>query len=245
MPPKRSNLSPTSKGARSKSRDRAQETPEQQQQRLAIQRATNQARRAQETPEQQQQRLAIDRASHQTKREQETPEQRQQRLAQDALSHQRDPVQDQQQHLVSKCYTPPLTPSPAFASGSLRTLEKRSVPQGPQMVISAVPSLSAPPGGNRPRVPALVASAPDLFLHLAPPPPVHNQAGPVQIVVGQALNYMPNVQYDKHKNIVIGKMEHTCSHCQASKWAGEAPGLCCSWGKVVLPLLAPPPEPLK
>ncbi len=91
-----------------------------------------------------------------------------------------------------------------------------------------------------------MTSAPDVFLHPAPPPPpVHNQAGPVQIVVGQALNYMPNVQYDKHKNIVIGKMEHTCSHCQASKWAGEAPGLCCSGGKVVFPLLAPPPKPLK
>ncbi|XP_065654837.1 uncharacterized protein LOC136081451 [Hydra vulgaris] len=40
-------------------------------------------------------------------------------------------------------------------------------------------------------------------------------------------------------------MEVVCQHCSAHKWKGEAPGLCCNNGKVVLPALIPPPDPLK
>jgi hypothetical protein len=39
-------------------------------------------------------------------------------------------------------------------------------------------------------------------------------------------------------------MEIVCNHCAALKFAGETPGLCCLSGKVKLPLLPPPPEPL-
>jgi len=35
-----------------------------------------------------------------------------------------------------------------------------------------------------------------------------------------------------------------CEFCQAMKWPLEAPGLCCSGGKVLLNKIADPPEPL-
>ena len=39
-------------------------------------------------------------------------------------------------------------------------------------------------------------------------------------------------------------MHIVCEHCAALKFSGETPGLCCLNGKVKLPLLTPPPEPL-
>ena len=43
----------------------------------------------------------------------------------------------------------------------------------------------------------------------------------------------------------IGSMDKVCQHCQAFKWEKEAPGMCCNSGKLQLPLLACPDEPLK
>jgi hypothetical protein len=40
-------------------------------------------------------------------------------------------------------------------------------------------------------------------------------------------------------------MTVVCPYCDALKWRGEAPGMCCSSGKVSLPELRPPPEPLE
>ncbi|GBN99394.1 hypothetical protein AVEN_56491-1 [Araneus ventricosus] len=40
-------------------------------------------------------------------------------------------------------------------------------------------------------------------------------------------------------------MSVTCEHCEAKKWKGEAPGMCCNRGKVQLPRLIDPPEPLR
>ena len=39
-------------------------------------------------------------------------------------------------------------------------------------------------------------------------------------------------------------MDIVCEHRTALKFSGETPGLCCLNGKVKLPLLTPPPEPL-
>ncbi|KAF0291990.1 hypothetical protein FJT64_009934 [Amphibalanus amphitrite] len=41
----------------------------------------------------------------------------------------------------------------------------------------------------------------------------------------------------------IGRMEHVCGFCGALRWAKEAPGSCCSKGKVAPPFHpSPPPE---
>jgi hypothetical protein len=62
---------------------------------------------------------------------------------------------------------------------------------------------------------------------------------------GEAFRYDPANNYDSHPQLHIGQMTHVCSNCHALKWLGEAPGMCCSGGKVRLPALRPPPEPLE
>ncbi|RCN48933.1 hypothetical protein ANCCAN_05042 [Ancylostoma caninum] len=59
-----------------------------------------------------------------------------------------------------------------------------------------------------------------------------------------AFRYDPNYNYREHPRVVIGKMDVICPHCQAKRFRGETPGMCCSGGKVKLPPLNPPPEPL-
>lgn len=62
---------------------------------------------------------------------------------------------------------------------------------------------------------------------------------------GEAFKYDPTKNYDNHPQLYIGQMTHVCSHGGALKWPGEAPGMCCSNGKVKLPPLRGPPEPLE
>ncbi|CAF1647279.1 unnamed protein product [Didymodactylos carnosus] len=62
---------------------------------------------------------------------------------------------------------------------------------------------------------------------------------------GEAFRYYPANNYDSHPQLHIGQMTDVCSYCDALKWPGEVPGMCCSGGKVRLPALRPPPEPLK
>ncbi|XP_067930828.1 uncharacterized protein [Watersipora subatra] len=40
-------------------------------------------------------------------------------------------------------------------------------------------------------------------------------------------------------------MSKICHHCQALKWKDEAPGVCCANGKVKIPVITAPPEPLQ
>jgi hypothetical protein len=59
-----------------------------------------------------------------------------------------------------------------------------------------------------------------------------------------AFQYDCTIDYNSHPFVRIGPMEIVCNHCGALKFAGETPGLCYLSGKVKLPLLPPPPEPL-
>lgn len=59
-----------------------------------------------------------------------------------------------------------------------------------------------------------------------------------------AFNYDPTIDYNVHPNINIGSMDQLCVHCKAFKYKKETPGLCCANGKVKLPELSQPPEPL-
>ncbi|CAG4935543.1 unnamed protein product [Colias eurytheme] len=60
-----------------------------------------------------------------------------------------------------------------------------------------------------------------------------------------AFNYDPMIDYINHQLVLIGRMDKKCTHCEALKWKDETPGMCCSGGKVSLPLLGEPEEPLK
>ena len=56
-----------------------------------------------------------------------------------------------------------------------------------------------------------------------------------------AFRYNPG---NEHQGARIGSMSATCPYCMAKKWPTEPPGMCCANGKVNIPLLGPPPEPL-
>ena len=60
-----------------------------------------------------------------------------------------------------------------------------------------------------------------------------------------AFEYESDIDYSSNPQIVIGAMDKECQHCHAFKYRGESAGLCCASGKVVLPPLNSPPEPLK
>ena len=60
-----------------------------------------------------------------------------------------------------------------------------------------------------------------------------------------AFQYNPANNYDNYLQLNVGRMDNVYSYRGALKWNGEAPGMCCSGGKVKLPALRPPPEPLE
>lgn len=59
-----------------------------------------------------------------------------------------------------------------------------------------------------------------------------------------AFQYNPEMQYDSHPTVVIESMDKVCAHCKALKFKHETPGMCCVNGKIKLPPLNAPPEPL-
>ena len=66
-----------------------------------------------------------------------------------------------------------------------------------------------------------------------------------QNLINAAFYYEARTNYKNHPCLLIGSMTEICSHCSATKFKGETSGLCCKNGKVQLPTLQTPPEPLK
>lgn len=60
---------------------------------------------------------------------------------------------------------------------------------------------------------------------------------------GAAFDY--NFDSDYIQFGCIGAMDVRCTHCNALKFDGETPGMCCGGGKVKLPDFESPPEPLR
>ena len=60
-----------------------------------------------------------------------------------------------------------------------------------------------------------------------------------------AFRYSPVNDYSLSRCVQIGTMSKICPYCKALKFNSETMGMCCASGKVKLPLLAAPPEPLK
>ncbi|XP_037915252.1 uncharacterized protein LOC119654162 [Hermetia illucens] len=60
-----------------------------------------------------------------------------------------------------------------------------------------------------------------------------------------ALHYDPAIDYSADKSVTIGEMKIICKYCKALKYTHESTGLCCAGGKVKLPQLLPPPDPLR
>lgn len=60
-----------------------------------------------------------------------------------------------------------------------------------------------------------------------------------------AFRYDSTLAYNDLPCVNIGPLNVVCQHCNALKFSTETPGLCCAGGKVKLPVLAPPPQPLR
>ncbi|XP_060866431.1 uncharacterized protein LOC132942139 [Metopolophium dirhodum] len=60
-----------------------------------------------------------------------------------------------------------------------------------------------------------------------------------------AFTYDPQIDYAQQSSVQIRAMEKICSKCSAKKWADEPNDLCCASGKVSLPNIQEPPEPIK
>ena len=61
----------------------------------------------------------------------------------------------------------------------------------------------------------------------------------------EAFNYDPNFDYKVLDKVSIGLMNIRCEYCQAVRFKYESTGICCNNGKVVLPRIISPPEPLR
>ena len=75
----------------------------------------------------------------------------------------------------------------------------------------------------------------------APPPPPKRRRCTI-IYERCALDYDPTIDYLALTD--IGAMDKVCIFCGALRFANEPPGLCCSSGKIKIPLLQRPPQPL-
>lgn len=73
---------------------------------------------------------------------------------------------------------------------------------------------------------------------------IRRRSAPV-ILERAAFHYDPAIDYCADKSVTIGEMITICKYCKALKYTGESTGLCCAEGKVKLPQLVPPPDPLR
>ncbi|XP_023223321.1 uncharacterized protein LOC111624647 [Centruroides sculpturatus] len=67
---------------------------------------------------------------------------------------------------------------------------------------------------------------------------------PWKIKTFSGMKYDPKMAYETDKLLSLGTMSHKCLHCNALKFKKEAPGMCCSAGKVQLPAFLPLSKPL-
>lgn len=59
-----------------------------------------------------------------------------------------------------------------------------------------------------------------------------------------AFRYDNEINYSLLSCVIIGSMNKICEYCKALKFKNEKPAMCCANGKVELPALISPPEPL-
>ncbi|KAI5153164.1 hypothetical protein ENBRE01_3134 [Enteropsectra breve] len=57
--------------------------------------------------------------------------------------------------------------------------------------------------------------------------------------------YNPAIDYSSLQYVAIGEMDNICTYCHALKFDNETDGMYCASGKIRLPWLEAPPDPLK
>ena len=232
MPPKkRTSLGRSTSSSRRMAAARAAESPEDTSTRLADQRAKQAASRADESPEQTSSRVAGQRVRQAASRAVEAPEE---------LRARRD--DDRTRHAVSRAAESPDQTSSRVAGQRTRQAASRA-DESPEETRSRL-------AGQRTRQAASRADeSPDQTSSRVAGQRTRQaatRAAQWEFMEGEAFKYDPTKSYDSHPQLCIGRMTDVCcSHCKGFKWRGEAAGMCCSNGKVKLPPLRLPPEPLQ
>ena len=206
-------------------RARQEETPEQRQERLSANREITARARQEETPEQRQERLSVNREITARARQEETPEKRQERLSANreiTASARQEETPEQRQSRMS-----------ADREGTARarqeeTPEQRQARRSADREGTARARQEETPDQRQARLRGKTESKPT-----------------VERWKRRAFNYDQSMDYSGHADVQIGAMSKECQYCHALKWVGEAPRMCCSNGKVNLPLITNIPEPLK
>lgn len=60
-----------------------------------------------------------------------------------------------------------------------------------------------------------------------------------------AFRYEPQIDYAQQSSVQISDMNKICPNCFAKKWVDETNGMCCASGKVSVPNIQEPPQPIK
>ena len=252
MPAKKTSLGRRTSASRTRAASRAAETLEQIQTRREEDRARHADSRAAEAPEQRQARRGEDRGRHAASRAAETSEQTStrvgdQRTRQAASREAEAPEQRQARRDEDR--------GRHAASRAAETSEQTSTRVGDQRTRQAASRAAETPEQGLARRDEDRARHAD-FREAETPDQRRtrsedqrrrqavSRAAQWTFLEGEAFKYDATKSYDRHPQLCIGQMTYVCSHCKALKWSKESAGMCCSNGKVSLPPLRLPPEPL-
>ncbi|XP_073838726.1 uncharacterized protein [Musca autumnalis] len=230
------------------SRLRAEETAEQRQVRRRSQQIRSSKSRAQETPEQRQVRLRSQQSRSLTLRDHETPEQHEIRV-----SNQYDRTTSSRSNATTDQHDQRLR-SQRSRSSSLRSNESSSeresrLRDGRLRVVNTRSNETPNERERRLRNERsrIAQRRSNETLEERDAHRNYNQRrfqNHLNVYERIAFNYNSNVDYSDDELVSIGEMNNVCKHCNALKYKNEPPGICCSNGKIVLPELRSPPEPL-
>ncbi|KAK3894468.1 hypothetical protein Pcinc_001774 [Petrolisthes cinctipes] len=209
---------------------RAQESAEETTQRQDTNRHREQTRRAQQSPEETRQRQDTNRHREQTRRAQESAEERRQRQDTNRHREQTRRAQESAEETRQRQDTNRHREQTRRAQQSAKETRQRQETHC-HRATSRHGEENPPETAQR--------HAPDRTAKSAFKPAINI------VWLKAAFSYDLSKEYGSDPKITIGRMDNICMHCQAKKWPGEAPGLCCTGGKVVLDAIQNPPDVLK
>ncbi|KAK3852236.1 hypothetical protein Pcinc_041168 [Petrolisthes cinctipes] len=209
---------------------RAQESAEETRQRQDTNRHREQTRRAQQSPEETRQRQDTNRHREQTRRAQESAEERRQRQDTNRHREQTRRAQESAEETRQRQDTNRHREQTRRAQQSAKETRQRQETHC-HRATSRHGEENPPETAQR--------HAPDRTAKSAFKPAINI------VWLKAAFSYDLSKEYGSDPKITIGRMDNICMHCQAKKWPGEAPGLCCTGGKVVLDAIQNPPDVLK
>lgn len=230
MPKRKSTISRTTAQAKRFRLKRFRETPEDRQARLGDNRDRNSQRRSEQTPDYRAARLEHARLRDSQARQAETPEQREARLQRlrvsESLAREAESGEEREARLER------LRVSVSLARKS-ESLEEREVRFKVNCANASRIRQTETPAQRETRLAA------DRAQH------AHRTQLRWATKERSGFSYDPNnIDYAGDSSVDLGAFNKVCTHCNAVTWKDESKGICCSSGKIKLPDVADPPEPL-